>query len=221
MARTREDALETIKNLLETARRESTNEYEATSAALMAQRLMAKYNVEIAEVEGEKITDEIVKKIYRDTGKHEMKKWKVGLSVIIAKNFRCEVYFYNKKDVVFYGYERDAEIALQTFNFLYDIGNKFATRYYNKCKKEGKETRGIMNTYLIGFRDGIAAELEKQCTALMIVTPKEVKDNFAEMTTGWETMISTVNYTRNAEAYENGKTDGKSVAQARSIEGGN
>lgn len=221
MARTREEALNTIKNLLETARRETTNEHEAVSAALMAQRLMAKYNVEMNEVEGEKITDEIVQKYYYDSGKHEMKKWKVGLAAIIAKNFRCEVYFLGKKDIVFYGYERDAEVALSTFTFLYEIGNKFAVRYYNKYKKEGKDTRGVMNQYLIGFRDGISEELEKQCTALMIITPKEVKDSFAEKTAGWGTINSTIRARRDAAAYESGKTDGKNVAQARSIEGGN
>lgn len=221
MARTREDALETIKNLLETARRETTNENEAVSAALMAQRLMAKYNVELNEVEGEKITDEIVEKIYRDTGKHEMKKWKIGLASIIAKNFRCEVYLIQGegKNVSFYGYERDAEVALSTFTFLYEIGNKFATRYYNKCKKEGKNTKGVMNTYLWGFRDGIKEELEKQCTALMIVTPKEVKDSFAEKTSGFATTSSRLSVSSDRKAYENGKTDGKNVAQSRSIEG--
>ena len=219
MARTREEAIETIKNLLETARRETTNEHEAVSAALFAQRLMAKYNVEITEVEGEKITDEIVQKTYWDSGKHEMKKWKIRLASIIARNFRCEVYFLGKKDIVFYGYEKDAEVALQTFTFLYEIGNKFAVRYYNKYKKEGKETRGVMNMYLIGFSDGIAEELEKQCTALMIVTPKEVKDSFAEKTAGWGTINSSVRCRNDQDAYANGKTDGKNAACSRSIEG--
>lgn len=218
MARTREEALETIKNLLEAARRESTNEHEAVSAALMAQKLMAKYNVELNEVEGEKITDEIVEKIYKDSGKHEMKKWKIGLASVIAKNFRCEVYFLGKKDIVFYGYERDAEVALSTFTFLYEVGNKFAVRYYNKYKKEGKDTRGIMNMYLLGFRDGIREELEKQCTALMIVTPKEVKDSFEEKTAGFGTINSSVSVRRDQAAYDNGKSDGKNVATSRMIE---
>ena len=218
MARTREDAIETIKNLLETARRETTNENEAASAALMAQRLMAKFDVDLADVEGEKLTEEIVEKTYTASDKHEMKKWKIGLSMIIAKNFRCEVYLTNGKDIVFYGYERDAEIALQTFTFLYEIGNKFAVRYYNKCKKEGKQTRGVMNTYLSGFRSGISEELEKQCTALMIVTPKEVKESFTEMSAGWKHASARLSMASDNAAFESGKRDGKDITQSRMIE---
>lgn len=219
MARTREDAIQTIKNLLETARRETTNENEAMTAALMAQKLMAKYSVDLAEVEGEKITDEIVKRTYEASDKHEMKKWKYGLASIISKNFRCEAYVHNnKKDIVFYGYKQDAETALQVFSFLYEVGNKFAVRYYNKCKKEGKNTKGVMNTYLIGFRDGIASELEKQCTALMIITPKEVTESYKEMTADWKTQSANIRYTKDHAAYESGMTDGKNVAQARHIE---
>lgn len=121
--------------------------------------------------------------------------------------------------MVFYGYKEDAKIALNVFTYLYEIGNKFAVRYYNKCKKEGKETRGVMNTYLVGFKDGVAEVLEKQCTALMIVTPKEVTESFEEMTSGWKTIKSTLRLSGDTSAYSNGKSDGRDMATARNIEG--
>lgn len=213
-----EKILNKIKNLLDLANN-NPNENEAIAAALKAQELMAKYNIELDQLDDKKETREIVKEIYHQSDKHEMRKWKIGLADIIAQNFRCKVYFMNKKDVVFYGYKEDAKIALNVFTYLYEIGNKFAVRYYNKCKKEGKETRGVMNTYLVGFKDGVAEVLEKQCTALMIVTPKEVTESFDEMTNGWKTIKSTLRLSGDTSAYSNGKSDGKDMATARSIEG--
>lgn len=213
-----EKILNKIKNLLDLANN-NPDENEAIAAALKAQELMAKYNIELDQLDDKKETREIVEEIYHQSDKHEMRKWKIGLADIIAQNFRCKVYFMNKKDVVFYGYKEDAKIALNVFTYLYEIGNKFAVRYYNKCKKEGKETRGVMNTYLVGFKDGVAEVLEKQCTALMIVTPKEVTESFDEMTNGWKIIKSTLRLSGDTSAYSNGKSDGKDMATARNIEG--
>lgn len=213
-----EKILNKIKNLLDLANN-NPNENEAIAAALKAQELMAKYNIELDQLDDKKETREIVEEIYHQSDKHEMRKWKISLADIIAQNFRCKVYFMNKKDVVFYGYKEDAKIALNVFTYLYEIGNKFAVRYYNKCKKEGKETRGVMNTYLVGFKDGVAEVLEKQCTALMIVTPKEVTESFEEMTSGWKTIKSTLRLSGDTSAYSNGKSDGRDMATARNIEG--
>lgn len=213
-----EKILNKIKNLLDLANN-NPNENEAIAAALKAQELMAKYNIELDQLDDKKETREIVEEIYHQSDKHEMRKWKIGLADIIAQNFRCKVYFMNKKDVVFYGYKEDAKIALNVFTYLYEIGNKFAVRYYNKCKKEGEETRGVMNTYLVGFKDGVAEVLEKQCTALMIVTPKEVTESFEEMTSGWKTIKSTLRLSGDTSAYSNGKSDGRDMATARNIEG--
>lgn len=213
-----EKILNKIKNLLDLANN-NPNENEAIAAALKAQELMAKYNIELDQLDDKKETREIVEEVYHQSDKHEMRKWKIGLASIIAQNFRCKVYFMNKKDVVFYGYKEDAKIALNVFTYLYEIGNKFAVRYYNKCKKEGEETRGVMNTYLVGFKDGVAEVLEKQCTALMIVTPKEVTESFEEMTSGWKTIKSTLRLSGDTSAYSNGKSDGRDMATARNIEG--
>lgn len=211
--------IEKISKLLAVANNSGATEDEAVQAALMAQKLMAKYNIELDQVDSKPEQREIVEEIYRQSGKHEMKKWKIGLSSIIAQNFRCKVYFINAQDVVFYGYKEDAKIALQVFTFLYEVGNKFAVRYYNKCKKEGIETRGVMNTYLIGFREGVASVLEKQCKALMIITPQEVTESFDEMTKGFKHMNGSLRTNGNHSAYNDGKRDGKDVINSRSLKG--
>ena len=212
-----ETILKKIEKLLALAEK-NPNEHEALAAALKAQELMAKYNVDVSAINSDNSENELFKATYEDSGRHEMKKWKIGLASVIAKNFCCKVYFINKKHVVFYGYKKDAKIALEVFRFLYETGNKLAVRYYNKCKKEGRETKGVMNTYLVGFRDGIKDVLDKQCTALMIVTPKEVTESFDEMTKNWKQIKSTIRLSGDADAYSSGKSDGRDMATARSIE---
>lgn len=115
-------------------------------------------------------------------------KWKYTLAGIIAKNFRCRHFFYGKSTVVFYGYEVDAEIAAETFKFLFKTGNKAATNFYNKMRNEAVrygrffDGTGIKNCFLVGFLEGISEVLDKQCTALMIVVPQEVNKGYVERT---------------------------------------
>ena len=194
-------------------------ENEAKAAALKAQELMAKYHIDMERFESKTETKEIAEEIYLDNGKHTMKKWKIGLAQIVSKNFRCKMYLLNSKDVVFYGYKEDAKIALQVFSFLFEVGNKFAVRLYNEYKKAGRETKGVMNTYLQGFLAGISDVLEKQCTALMIVTPQEITDSFEQMTNNWKTKKSSLRVAADAAAYSRGRQDGKDTMNSRSLNG--
>ena len=214
---TNEKILSKIKNLLDLAN-DNPNEHEAIAAALKAQELMAKYNIDSSVINTDESDKELFHAWFSDNGKHEMKKWKVTLSTIIARNFCCRLYF-SGSSVVFYGYKKDAQIAVEVFRFLYEAGNKFAIRYYTKCKKEGKNTKGIMNTYLQGFCSGIKEVLDRQCTALMIVISKEVSESFDEMTANWKTKQTHITHSHDTLAYQQGKVDGKEIATARGIEG--
>lgn len=205
-----------IKNLFDLAHNNS-NENEAMAAALKAQELMAKYDIQLEQINDADQSREITTEIYRQTGKHEMKTWKYGLAAIIAKNFKCKTFSYGS-DVAFYGYKEDAKIALQVFTYLYDIGNKLAVKYYNECKKKGLPTKGAMNTYLIGFRDGVKSVLEKQCTALMIVVPEEVSKNYDIMMADARKITRRLHHSKDTRAYDAGKQAGKDAAQARSLE---
>lgn len=214
-----EKILNKIKNLLDLSNH-NPNENEALAAALKAQELMAKYNVELTELEDEPESRKIAEVIYRDTGKHDMKKWRNGLANVVAQNFRCKYYLIGNTGIVFYGYEEDAKIALQVFTYLYNTGNKLAVKKYNECRNQGQLTRGVMNTYLVGFRDGVKSALEKQCTALMIVVPQEVKDGYAALTKGFaKTTTSVRTLGHNNDIYTAGKADGRDAAQARSLAG--
>lgn len=191
-------------------------EKEAISAALKAQALMAKYNIDLAQVEDEQSKEEIVKEYcMKGTG---VSKWKNVLASIISKNFRVKFYL-SGDNIVFYGYKTDVNIAKEVYNFLAKQGSKFATRLYNKIRMSGGHTKGVMNSYLMGFVQGVSDVLERQCVALMIVTPQEVQDSFDEMVNGWKTIQNRIRYNEYSNHYESGRSDGRSVANSRAIEG--
>lgn len=206
--------VEKIKNLLDLANN-NPNEHEAMAAALKAQELMAKYHVDIRDVEDEELTDEIIEnEVY--VGKGD--KWKFMLASVIAKNFCCKPYFRGRELLVFYGHKKDTEIASQVFQFLFETGNKLADKCYYEYYKRHEPTKGVKNTYLNGFVYGIASVLERQCTALMIVTPKDVEEGFNELSKSMGTIKSSLKGANNINAYNKGVSEGRSTANARSIE---
>ena len=215
----REKILEKIEKLLALAGN-NPSENEAISAALKAQELMAKYNIELADLEGKSLKQNIVEETYMPKANcHYVRKWRYTLSQIIAKNFCCKTYSINRDAIAFYGYEKDTKIAVEVFKFLFETGNKLANRYYLKCKKEGRDTKGVLNTYLVGFCDVIKEVLDKQCTALMIVVPKEIEEAYTEHSKNFRRMNTSLTTSSDGRAYSEGKTDGKATATARSIEG--
>lgn len=216
---TREKMLKKIENLLALAGN-NPSENEAIAAALKAQELMAKYNIELADLEGQPAKQAITEERYTPKANcHYVRKWRYGLSAIIARNFCCRTYSINRDTVVFYGYEKDAKIAAEVFRFLFETGNRLANRYYLKCKKEGRATKGVLNTYLVGFCDGIREVLDKQCTALMIVVPKEVEEAYKEHSKDFKRISAGVSCSSDHSAYSDGKAEGRAAATARGIEG--
>lgn len=215
----REAIIRKVESLLALAGN-NPSKNEAISAALKAQELMAKYDIELADVEESHAAEEIVTEVYNPKqSSHYVSKWKYKLASIIARNFRCRVYAVKRKVIVFYGFKNDAKIALQVFGFLFETGNRLAERYYRKCKREGRETKGILNTYLLGFCDGIREVLDKQCTALMLVLPKEVEDSYKEHAKGFSKISNKLSSSNDKRAYTTGRQEGKDTAQAREIEG--
>lgn len=213
------DIIETIKNLLAMANHKNSNENEAKVAMLKARKLMADYNIALADIEDESgPKEEIVQEyqIYADG--HTMTNWKLALAKIVAQNFRVK-HFIQEPYVVFYGYKTDAECASQIFKFLADVGNRNAVKEYNKARKEGRATHGLMNTFLSGFVQGVADILEKQCLAIMVVTPQEVADRYAEMTKGWGHKRSSIRTRMDSALYGRGRSAGQSAANSRGIEG--
>lgn len=202
-----------IQNLLDLANN-NPNENEAVAAALKAQELMAKYNVHVESVH--EMQEEIDEAIFNNMEHAGNRRWRRYLANIIAKNFRCKIYL-SGECIVFYGYKNDTQIALKVFTMLVSVATKLAQKeYYNHRKKYGN-AKGIMNAFLIGFCEGVKEALDRQCTALMIVTPQEVEDKFSSMTSGWRKTPNTIRHSTNQEVKQRGVSAGRRAMESRKL----
>lgn len=211
-----EKAIEIVKKLLTTANDKGATEHEAMTAALKAQEIMAKYNINIADIEDESGSEEIVDYAV-DVGKGN--KWKYSLAAVIANNFCCKTYVSGSQMIFFYGYKKHAEVAKEVFTFLYNTGNQLANRFYAELYNRGESTKGVKNTFLLGYLTGIKSVLEKQCVALALVVPQEVNKAFDEKMVGCGHKKSRMTTSGDRRAFDRGVNEGRSVATARSIEG--
>lgn len=209
-----EKIVERIKKLLALGdKSRNIEEAEAEAALLKAHELMAKYNVSVEITEEEKISYV-----------HEtcVSKWNMGfrkpLGVIIAQNFRCECYLHGGS-IVFFGHATDAKIAREVFEFAYAFAMKEGNRCYNKNYQMGRNTQGVFNSYVRGFLVGLKQKLEEQSTALMVVTPPDVKREFEEMSKNFGSGSGGMRNTGfDANAYNQGVADGKTVMNGRRLE---
>lgn len=216
---TEEKIIQTIRKILELSKNNPSEE-EAKSAALKAQEMLAKYHIDMKEVES--IDIDAVESIEEVQVKLAAKKWKYKLATIIADNFRCKHFYIGKGILVFYGHKTDADVAAETFKYLFDVGNRLAGREVDRVFGETGTSANVYNSFVAGFCEGIRESLGEQCKALMLVTPEDVKTSFAEMSKNWGTMscgamrVGGNSYCR--EAYESGKTEGRHAVRSRQIE---
>lgn len=216
MSNDRENIVARIKKLLALADNKGATEAEAAAAALAAQRLIAQYDVEQWEIHSKDA--EPIEEVLTN---HTPRKWRWQLANVVAPAFRCKYYqqsdwdedgLYRTKKIVFFGYKTDATAAAITFNTLYKIGNRLASRFSRDAE------RGSYNAYVLGFVRGISLELEKQTEALMIVTPPKVNEAFREMTDDMSEAKNTVldvgtGYDSCA-AYQEGIEEGRAAVQS-------
>lgn len=211
-----ERIIERIKKCLALAGN-NPNEAEATAAALQAQKLMAKYNVELADIEDEIVKEEI-KIASADVGTGMA--WKFQLAGIIANNFKCRTFSYGTKIIAFYGHETDSLIAKEVFTFLLKRGHNLALSERAKVRKSTGSGDGVYNSFVLGFLAGVREKLEAQSTALLIVVPQEVKEGFDDFIKGAKSR-STKNLKDdnfNYSAYKNGQAEGRSAMGNRELE---
>ena len=214
----REDTIRRIKALLELAGN-NPSEQEAQAAALAAQRLIAQHHINNNELlmTAEEAIEEI------KSGNYKGNPWAISLAHAVADNFRCRLYltyegyksYYTNRTtktderIVFMGYETDATAAKETFDRLFSIGNRLADKECREARKKYGTSRGVKNSFLMGFVNGIRTELEKQCVALVLVRPKEVDDYADDRTSGFRTTNHSVRNTYDGSAYERGKQAGR------------
>lgn len=208
----REQVIEKIKKVFALSNNNSSIE-EATAAAQLAQQLMHKYHIE--EIDLAETAEKLIEAEFT-TGTGN--KWKYILSSTIAKNFCVKAYWYGKAAVRFYGRSTDVAIAKETYQFLYKLCISLARKAdYQERKKTGS-TNGAGRSFALGFVEGVSQELGKQCTALMIITPKEVEDGYKELmkTKNFHPIHNNYKYNQTGY-YKDGEVAGKAAIGRRSI----
>lgn len=193
----------------------NTNEEEAKNAALKAQSLLKRYHISSADLE--EVKKEIINSTTYEVGSGN--KWKMRLGDIIARNFRCKCFWYGRTTVAFYGYDSDRDIALETFLYLYRVGHNLGKRVESNYRKEHGYARGVFNAFIVGFCDGIANVLDKQCTALMLITPSEVEESFKEMSKDFRSLNNTLRINSDDDIYNDGYIKGQAAMSRNALEG--
>ena len=207
--------LEKVKRLLALSdKSKNDSEAEAEAALLKAHELMAKYDITMDEASEEKVA--YVNEVCSS-------KWNMGfrkpLAAIIAQNFRCETYLMGSGgSVVFFGHATDARIAREVFEYAYVFGCREASKAYNRNYQMGKPTKGVFNSYVNGFLIGLKTKLGEQSTALMVVTPADVKEAYKNMSKEFKQSSGGMRQGDfDRDAYTQGIQDGKTVMNGRRL----
>ena len=205
--------LDRVRKLLALAGN-NPSEQEAQAAALKAQQLIAKYNLDLSKEVGTKVTYKLVEAVHSNN-----EGFRKQMAAIIAENFRCKAILIGNK-VNFFGREADAEACTASFNYLYRVCHNIGERFERQARKEGRSTKGVANSYYRGFMEGIRDALGEQSKALAIVTPEDVKDKFAERFPNLRKGTGGMqNNGYDSAAYHRGREDGKHSFGRRQLEG--
>ena len=190
------------------------NENEAQAAILKAHEIMAEYGIDAIDA-GADIS------YATETCEHKGdRKFRKNLANIIASNFRCHNYNYNGKVTIF-GRKNDARIAKEAFEYAYSFAYKESNGLYAEYRGRGLNARGIVNSYALGFIRGLKEKLDAQSTALMIITPPDVNDEYAKKhkELGLRTKTITLSTSKaNRFVYDRGLADGRTVMNGRRLE---
>lgn len=147
------DILKKIQNLLNTTTEKGASEAEAQNAILLAQKLMAKHGLDMADIEASSNDKETKKEVIEGYGTEGFKLawWHKSLANVIANNFRCYYFmrsFYKETRIVFMGLKEDVEIAKSIFKFA-SAQIEYHARKYRKNRKKELEEQNLPE----GFKD--------------------------------------------------------------------
>lgn len=198
----------------------NSNQNEAQSAILAAQRLMAKYRISQEEIDdfiNEKDNQDT--QVIEENAEKEMnnEKWKKRLMITIAQNFRCDVYYKGGK-LVIVGAKEDILISKRVYLYakqaILNTFKKFFKENYDLSFKDDSFRNKCKRDYAYGFIKGLSQKFEEQKAksemSLVVINP-DVKTyldniNFTGVFRGRRTRIDS-NY-----CYEEGKYNGRTLA---------
>lgn len=149
------------------------SEEEAKAAAMKAQEMIAKYNLDLSSLSAEeKLQYKLLKAEHPNNNGY-----RGALASIVAPNFRCKAVYLGNQ-VHFFGREGDVDTCVSVFNYLYKTMRTNGCRQERIARKEGRSAHGVANCYWSGFMKGLKDELGAQSKALAIIVPEDVKESF-------------------------------------------
>jgi len=234
-----EKVLARIKKLLALAV-DKSNPNESENAMLMAQKLMAEHNVEMADVEDIDVDHKPdVVQGYATYVSRNMPWWYRELARIISKNFRVKYLLGTRpqaskskkaqergeipQDIIFVGLKEDVQIAVEVYRFAIDAIKYHADRYARKMYAKGAEMYGLRDSFTEGFLKGLEEKFKTQVTQnnwLMVLDlHPAVIDYLNQMNIKERVLKTNRNATANdllhAMAYEAGREEGKKFQIAK------
>lgn len=172
----------------------SDNENEAKSAMLKAQELMAKHEIKMDQINPDRQKEQ---RVVSYTSPSFRDDWVIDLACLIAQNFRCRSIIRQKRRaggafrIVFYGFDDDALISINIFNYAVEVIRKRMQTLRAIYNEAGREFgRNEKMNYTEGFNSGLYRNFEDQkkqneSFALALLVPEEV-NSFVENIPGLE-----------------------------------
>lgn len=198
------------------------NDDEGQTALLLAQRMMAKYNLSKADIN---ISIDNEKNAIEGDGTAytRLQWWTKNLANIIANNFKCYCFTRSgngKSKIVFMGLEEDVEICKIVFTFAVDSIKYNSDLYVTRKGLRGDKanTMAVKNDYIAGYLQGLkdlfAQQVEKEELSLVLIKDEIVVKKYEAMnlTRG---RASRVSMSGNSEARSKGYNDGKRFSHNR------
>lgn len=207
-----ENIIKKVENLLNKTVANGASAEEAQSAMLMAQKLMAKYNLSMEAIQ--KPQKKQVEQIWVKGGQNCQ--WMRQLGMVIANNFRCNILVGSGYGLVFIGLKEDVAICAQVFNFASHTLDRNMMKLRRQYRKQGLSTDGISGDYSLGFitglRDKFQDQVEKNNWGLILVKDNEVIEATKNMSSN-KTAKSGKRLSRSGDAdiYLKGYQDGKNL----------
>lgn len=206
-----------IQHLLNKTVENGATEAEAQAALLMAQKLMAKYNIELEQQTSSKdfkcsLEETKVKPNPRNN----------SLGNIIANSFAVKGIIYGGK-WAFFGREANAKAAAEALKFIHRTMEAGIRRV---CAEHGLKSseRGAAfyyNAYALGFINGLKEAMAAQTKALCVVVPEDVNNKFNEKFPKLNQYRGKgMQYHHDQDAYAQGQRDGRSAMDRRSLQQG-
>lgn len=218
---TREEMIERVRKCLALSR--SSNEAEAQAALAMAQKLLGRYHLSLAEVDAfaAKAADAHCRKL--TTTVSGMREWVRRLAEVVARNFRCEVAFSATRNhcVVLVGTPLDLQVAEEVLSVAVSVADRLGNNLSQRISDRGECSRGAKESFCRGFVAGLgqmyAEQVATECLGLMVIAPPEAqawKASLQKAHMGFKTTAL-----MDHQAYAEGIQRGRDFAGQRRLEG--